>query len=257
MAKAQLIKKIILTSEQKEVLYGALLGDGCLYKHKNCLNAQFTYLSKSRQHVEYVGKYFKDYWSGEGIKNSSYVDNRTNKEYYRSQIKTYTNETFTDEYNRWYKNGIKHIPKDLILTPLICLIWYIGDGGICHTNRSEYIKLSTQCFDKKEQEEILLPQLQKFEASLMKTENDQYYIYIPHRKEEDFLQYIGDCPFEDYKYKWKYAPYKNKKPTSHKQHEQEFCEMYKQGMTYYAIAKYFNIEPNAVKYYLKKNKLYK
>ena len=33
--------------------------------------------------------------------------------------------------------------------------------------------------------------------------------------------------------------------------------MYKNGMTYYAIAKKFNIEPNAVKYYLKKNKLYK
>ena len=32
--------------------------------------------------------------------------------------------------------------------------------------------------------------------------------------------------------------------------------MYKQGMTYYAIAKYFGIEPNAVKYYLKKHNLY-
>ena len=36
----------------------------------------------------------------------------------------------------------------------------------------------------------------------------------------------------------------------------EFCEMYKNGMTYYAIAKHFNIEPNAVKYYLKKHNLY-
>ena len=30
--------------------------------------------------------------------------------------------------------------------------------------------------------------------------------------------------------------------------ENEFCKMYKQGMTYYAIAKHFEIEPNAVKY---------
>ena len=59
MAISQLKDKIILTKEQKEVLYGALLGDGCLYLHRNGKNAQFTYLSKSRQHVEYVGNYFQ------------------------------------------------------------------------------------------------------------------------------------------------------------------------------------------------------
>ena len=256
MAIPQLTKKIVLTNKQREVLYGALLGDGCLYLHSNGKNAQFTYLSKSRQHVEYVGNYFQQYWSGEGIRNSSYFDKRTKKEYYNSRVKTYTNETFTDEYNHWYLNGIKHLPSDLILTPLTCLIWYIGDGGICHVNKSEYIKLSTQCFSKEEQETILLPQLSQFEATLMKTDNNQYYIYIPHRKEQEFLNYIGKCPFDDYAYKWEITPYKNAKPKSHKEHEQEFCEMYKQGMTYYAIAKHFNIEPNAVKYYLKKHNLY-
>lgn len=256
MAMPQLKEKIILTEKQKEVLDGALLGDGCLYLHTNGKNAQFTYLSKSREHVEYVGKYFQEYWSGEGIKDTSYIDERTNKEYFRSQIKTYTNETFTEQYNRWYKNGIKHLPQDLVLTPLICLIWYVGDGGICHANRTEYIKLSTQCFSKEEQETILLPQLIQFEASLIKTDNNQYFIYIPRRKEKEFLDYIGSCPFNDYKYKWEITPYKNTKPKNHKEHEMEFCEMYKNGMTYYAIAKHFNIEPNAVKYYLKKHNLY-
>lgn len=47
MAMPKLTEKIILTDEQKEVLYGALLGDGCLYLHNNGKNAQFTYLSKS------------------------------------------------------------------------------------------------------------------------------------------------------------------------------------------------------------------
>lgn len=257
MALSQLTEKITLTTEQQEVLEGALLGDGCLYLHTNGKNAQFIYLSKSKEHVEYVGNYFKDYWSGEGIKDNFYYDTRTNKTYSRSYVKTYTNETFTINYNLWYKNGVKHLPQDLILTPLKCLIWYIGDGGICKANRSEYIKLSTQCFSKEEQETILLPQLSQFEATLMKTDNDQYYIYIPHRKEQEFLEYIGQCPITDYQYKWNITPYKNAKPKSHKEHEQEFCEMYKSGMTYYAIAKHFGIEPNAVKYYLKKHNLYK
>lgn len=264
MALPVLLDPIILTQEQQEVLNGAMLGDGSLYIHNNGgKNAQFIYTSKSKQHVLFVMNYFKTYWSGEGLKFTTTFDNRTQKNYERYIIKTYTNQTFTEQYNNWYVNYKKHlIPKSLTLTPLTCLIWYIGDGGICHTNRTEYIKLATQNFSKEQQENILLPQLQQFNASLMKgdkekyTNNQQYFIYIPRIKEQEFLHYIGECPFQDYQYKWNYTPYKNKKPTSHKEHELEFCEMYKTGMTYYAIAKYFNIEPNAVKYYLKKHNLY-
>lgn len=262
MAQAQLTNEIILTEIQKEVLYGALLGDGSLIKHKNGINAQFCYLSKSHQHVKYVANFFKDYWSGEGIKKSSYLDARTNKTYYRSMLRTYTNLGFTKEYNKWYLDGVKHLPLDLKLTPLTCLIWYIGDGGICHGQRTENIKLSTQCFSKEEQEAILLPQLKNFEASLMKADinsagKQQYYIYIPHRKEKDFLNYIGECPFSDYQYKWEIAGYKNSIPQNHTNKENDFCEKYKQGMTYYTIAKEYGIEPNAVKYYLIKNNIYK
>lgn len=261
MAQAQLTERINLSNIQKEVLYGALLGDGSLIKHKNGINAHFCYLSKSKQHVEYVANFFKEYWSGEGIKDSSYIDNRTNKEYYRSKVRTYTNSCFTEEYYKWYINGQKHLPNDLKLTPLTCLIWYMGDGGICHGNRSEYIKLSTQCFLKEEQEKILLPQLSDFEATLMKADIgsdgiQQYFIYIPHRKEKDFLNYIGKCPFTDYEYKWNITAYKNAIPQNHADKEQEFCEKYKNGMTYYAIAKEYGIEPNAVKYYLIKNNIY-
>lgn len=262
MAQPQLTQKIIFTQEQKQVLNGAMLGDGCLYLHKNGINAQFVYGSKSKQHTIFVGNFFKDYWSGEELKDLSYHDIRTDKTYFKSVIKTYTNPSFTDEYHRWYINNIKHIPDDLILTPLTCLIWYIGDGGICHGNRSEYIKLSTQCFLKEQQQKILLPQLATFEAVLMKGDmgkdnRQQYFIYIPHKHEQDFLNYIGQCPFLDYNYKWQIAPYKNKIPTNHKDKEQIFCELYKKGQTYYQIAKTFNIEPNAVKYYLIKNNIYK
>ena len=258
MSKTVLNEKIELSKLQIEVINGAMLGDGCLYKHKNGINAQFIYGSKSKQHTEFVCDYFKDYWSGEGLKYCSYLDKRTNKEYSRYVVKTYTNPTFTTIYKHWYDTqGVKHLPDDLVLTPLTCLIWYIGDGGVCQSNRSEYIKLSTHCFNKDEQEKVLLPQLQQFEASLMRATDEQYYIYIPHRKEKDFLKYIGECPFTDYQYKWKVKEYKNKVPTNHANLEKIFCDMYLKGFTYYAIAKQYNIEPNVVKHYLIKNNIYK
>lgn len=260
MGMPQLIEKIAFTDEQIQVLNGAMLGDGSLYLHKNGKNAQFIYLSKSKQHVEFVSNYFKKYWSGEGLKKESYFDQRTQKEYTHYKVRTYTNQSFTDKYYEWYIDGVKHLPHNLILTPLTCLIWYIGDGGLLKNGggRSENIKLSTHCFLKEEQEQILLPQLTQFEASLMAADKnkEQYYIYIPHRKEKEFLEYIGTCPFSDYEYKWNYTPYKNAQPKNHTDKEQIFCEMYLNGKSYYQIAKEFNVDPSVVRHYLIKNNIY-
>lgn len=252
---------IQINNHQKDILYGALLGDGCLIKHKNGVNAQFSYTSKSKQHVEFVCNDFMEYSYKEGVKKIDVYDKRTDKIYTRYTFRTITDKGLLSEYNKWYKDGKKHIPKDLVLNPLICLIWYIGDGGLLDSKRSQYIKLSTQCFDKIEQENILIQQLSQFNAKLTKADkskydDQQYFIYIPHKNVKMFLDYIGECPFDDYRYKWNLKEYKNKQPMNHKEKELLFCEMYKNGMTYYAIAKEFGIEPNAVKYYLKKNNLY-
>lgn len=248
--------KLELTQLQKDVLLGALLGDGSLIIHKNGKNAYFQYLSKSKQHVEYVGNFFKDMITPAGIKDSFYFDKRTNKTYFRSSFRTCANKIFTEFYNQWYINKEKIIPENLKLNSTICLIWYIGDGGIMKHKNSEYIELSTHCFTKEQQQEILIPQLKNFNASLMKADKKYYYIYIPHKKEQEFLDYIGPCPFSDYQYKWNYRKYKNKIPENHTDKEREFCNLFKEGMTYYSIAKKFGVEPNVVKYYLIKNKLY-
>lgn len=253
---------ITLSSKQYNLLDGAMLGDGCLIKGKNSLNAQFCYTSKSKQHVEFVCRDFTEWSYKEGIKYCEVFDKRTQKTYCRYTFRTQSNITFTNVFNRWYLNGKKIIPKDLFLSPQICLVWYIGDGCICRQKKSQYIKLATNCFSKEDQENILIPQLKRFKAKLIKvgkskSGEQQYAIYIPHEKIAKFLNYIGPCPFPDYEYKWKYIPYKTIIPKSHKTHEKEFCELFQKGMTYYAIAKIYNMEPNAVKYYLIKNNLYK
>ena len=251
-----------LTQIQIQVLEGALLGDGSLIIGKNGKNASFYYCSKSYQHIEFISSLLKDYDETLGkITKYSYLDKRTNKVYTRYSIRSRVHEELTKIYYKWYKDK-KTLPKDLILTPLSILIWYIGDGGLINSNYSQYIKLSTQCFNKEEQESILIYQLKLFEAKLMKADigsnnKQQYFIYIPHRKIQDFLNYIGPCPFLDYSYKWNFKEYINKKPYNHTSLEKEFCEDYLKGDTYYQIAKRYSVEPTVVKYYLVKNNLYK
>ena len=116
------------------------------------------------------------------------------------------NPVFTEIYHNWYVNKIKIIPADLVLTPTICLLWYLGDG--CLTNSSGYsLFFATNCFSKTNLETQILSQMKKFEASLVsagefKEGGNQYRIYIPRRHIKHFLDYIGDCPVHFYAYKW-------------------------------------------------------
>lgn len=256
--KSQLNEKIILSDAQKEVLYGALLGDGSLVVHKGGINAYFSYLSKSQQHVEYVVNYFAPYLTQAKIYNSDCFDRRTNKIYHRSSARTYSNEAFTNEYNKWYRSGVKIIPSDLKLTSLTCLIWYIGDGCISHSKNTQYIKLATQCFSKEDQEEILIPQLQEFEAHLVKADiskdgEQQYFIYIPRRKIKKFLDYIGPCPFSDYQYKWDYKEYKNFSLSQNPEFIQNIIKLFRNGISSGTIAKYLDVDRSTVVKYLKLN----
>ncbi len=255
-------QKVFLSEKQINYLYGAMLGDGCLSKTSRSINSQFSYTSKSFQHVEFVSIPFQDILYNEGIKYITYNDKRTNKTYERYTFRTITDVGFEKERKLWYPDGIKHIPNSLKLNSTICLIWYIGDGGICNNEHTQYIKLSTQCFNKEEQEDILLPQLYDFNATLMKADigldgEQQYYIYIPRLKILDFLEYIGECPFDDYMYKWNFKDYKNKVSESQTQNEKYFIRLYLLGLKCKQIAEVFDVDFNTVKKYLIKNNIYK
>ena len=100
-----------------------------------------------------------------------------------------------------------------MLTPLLCQIWYLGDGCLRNLrNNTQDIVLCTNCFDKGELERIILPQLDMFDARLYKTANlsngrEAYTIRIGKKDNViNFLKYIGDCPFEDYQHKWDVKP---------------------------------------------------
>lgn len=245
-----------------EILNGSMLGDGCLYKHKNAINAQFCYTSKLYQHVEYVTKPFWDYKCGDGIKETVVHDKRTNKDYKRYEFKTVVSESLTKEYNRWYPDNIKHIPEDLVLTPLTCLIWYIGDGCLFGNNKctSQEIKIATDCFEKDELVRIILPQLQRFNPTLSKngiskSGKEKYQIRIrPKEKVVEFLNYIGECPFEDYQYKWNV---KERKTPSYKDYYEEWEKLYLDGVKYVEIARMYDCDPSTVWHYLNNNNLRK
>ena len=221
-------KHIKLTDIQKEIVNGALLGDGSIIINKNNFsNGYFSYGSMSFEHVNYVYEYMKTYCKSEIVR-------KTNNMY---EFRTKKYELFAEIWKLWYKNEkdktYKYYIPDIKLTPLTCLIWYLGDGGmrIRRQNRNfpyQTLSLATNNFKKECIEDILISQLKQFNARIESTvKNNQYIVTIPRRNIKDFLDYIGECPFEDYKYKWELIPYQKIFAD-----DDLIVDLYKNGYTY-------------------------
>lgn len=157
-----------LSKEQEEILIGSMLGDGNLGINKKGINARFTIKRKIEDKEYLLWEYEKfSTFCGSPTKEHYPLDKRTNKIYPAISFCTRASPIFTNYYKIWYPNKIKIVPKNLELTPLTLLIWFLDDGSI---NRSKTdtldLKLSTNGF--------LMEDVQRL-ADMLTKRYKQYY----------------------------------------------------------------------------------
>lgn len=146
----------MLTKEEKDILVGSLLGDGCLRIMDGCKAPAFS-VSHSEKQKEYV------FWKYEKLRKwvttppwreeRTYHKNRSRKTI-SWRFQTISNTVFSDLYNTFYKNGKKIIPESLSLllknSPLALAVWLMDDGNRNHQS----VFLNTQSFSLKEQHRL-------------------------------------------------------------------------------------------------------
>lgn len=186
-----------LSKKQEEILIGSMLGDGSLFKNKE---AKYPYLCITRKradkpYLQYEFNYFKQFCSYNELKDEDIFDKRTNKIYLRSKFATLPNEIFLPYYKKWY-NKKKIVPKNLVLTPLICAIWFCDDGCIFVDKRSNRLKLklATHGFTLKENQFLvkLLSDITK-EFFFICKDNGNYFIGGADNATKAFIKYIESC----------------------------------------------------------------
>lgn len=184
-----------LTDYQKEIIDGELLGDGHVSFRGEYKNAFMSWNFKRLDHILLIYDELCDL-------NPEY-STRTDIEGEGYRIWTQCNEYLTQQHNRWYKDYIKIVPRDIVLTPTVCFHWYIGDG--CLTNNA--ITLCSMGFTY-EENIFLSEKLNElgFQTSIHKKQypsGEKYGIYIKKSSTQDFLDYIG-LPLQvpAYAYKW-------------------------------------------------------
>jgi len=190
-----------LSEEASEWINGELLGDGCLFS-ESIYSASFRYQSK---YIEYI-KYISDTLNSFGIKQSGKIIKNYNKKYGNCSY-YYSSCSYVELYpirKQWYPEGKKIIPKDIILTPLTCRQWYIGDGNLKHYKEKKRpsISLATCGFSILDVE-WLITQLFKLGFKITRWPISNI-IGISTYSTKEFLEYIGHCPTKCYKYKWAY-----------------------------------------------------
>ena len=242
-----------------EIITGCLLGDGCISKYINNRNSNFRYLSSQKDHVVYIYKSIEFLFKLESnIKHRTYYDNRTNKTYNSYYFTTPVSEYFRNLRDIWYPYGDKIIPLDLMVTPTVLKYWYIGDGHLRNDGR---IYLCTNGFSVSDVDAVV-PKLKKYNAKRYLNNIKQPVIIIPRSKSKLFFDDIGECPIPSYSHKWKRVPYliKGREFELKKATEEEkkiMVEMYKNGKTYYAIAKEMGFSVSLVGHMLKRAGIYK
>lgn len=195
--KGVFYEKTQLTFEEEQIILGGLLGDLHLSKSDkdSHYRGMFAHCLEQSSFVDY--KYnFLSRFCREPY-NSSSIDRRSGKRYYRRNCIIYTNPVFNFYGENFYINKIKVVPEKLIqkLEPLGLAIWFMDDGSKC--NAGYY--LHTNGFDLYSIEILRKLLLEKFNVKTNIHKGN--ILYIPKESRNTFRILIEPFIINSMKYK--------------------------------------------------------
>jgi len=128
-------KDILLTQRQETIINGHLLGDGGM--HLNISGTGYLSIGRAGRDIEYSK------WTAKELENilipsclpdklkiRDVHDTRTQKTYQTVVIRSKCLPSITELYHKWYKDGKKIVPGDLVLCPLSIAVWFADDGSV-------------------------------------------------------------------------------------------------------------------------------
>jgi len=201
-----------------EIIEGCLLGDAGLQKYNKYSKLSYPCFykkNKNLDHIEYIAKYFyKDY--------SKYIKEEftplNGKIFNIFTFYTRATDKLISYYERWYpeeNNYKKIVPKDIKLTPIVMLNWFMDDGstsyrkrlynGVCQIRHNQ-IKTTfcTNCFSLEDQCFLRDQINERYNLKCKERKHlNTYVLNIPQSKTKDFFEVIGTVPVESMRYKWK------------------------------------------------------
>lgn len=193
-----LIGNIEITEEQKEILFGTLLGDGNL-RYNDSGKSVFGRMNHSILQEEYI-KYKQN-----KLKNLTsevkFYKAKAGSKYYDSLYFTFKSNTQLNSlYHAFYdESGKKHIPDDLsLLTPIAMAFWFMDDGSASNPS----IRIATCSFSVQDLERLKCFLYQRY--SLEVTITRERKLYFKAKTKKRFKELVEPYIIESMKYKLKF-----------------------------------------------------
>ena len=185
--------EIAFDEKQMQILDGLLLGDGHI--NPNRFSGRYTQGCKYEEFLTHVKEILPLKWS------PMWYDKKWNCYHMKSLF----TPTLKEVRERWYPNGKKIVPRNLVVSNECLLYWFLSDGSIEFSNRrifpnSKYfrIRLATDGFDS-EDNSCLINKLK--EVGIEATYRSKK-LHIHAKSNERFFNMLGKPPINCYKYKW-------------------------------------------------------
>lgn len=175
----ELKKELKLTTRQRQIIIGKLLGDG----HLETRDSGRTYRLKvehSIEQKEYVDWFYDEFKDWILTKPQSKEQTVKGKKYQKYWVNTVSSGSFRFYGHQFYKNRKKTVPKLIHrwLTPLALAVWFMDDGSIKSKNHRARI-LNTQGFSKSEVERLINALEEKFNIECkLRKQKEGYQIMI-------------------------------------------------------------------------------
>ncbi len=146
---------LVLQPEQRHLIVGSILGDGCLRFPGRSHHANLT-VEHGEAQEEYV--WYKYERLRDWVQTPPRPVSRTyHKDRARTLVSwrfsTLSHPAFTSYHRLFHRNGMKSIPDnicDLVEAPLTLAVWLMDDGN----RNKDVLFLSTQFFSLQEQERL-------------------------------------------------------------------------------------------------------
>ena len=177
--KYELIKKVPFTKEQKEMIFGTMLGDGCIHPHGRKNKSYALMIGHCEKQKDLV--MWKKIILGNLVNVvNKRVDKRGNSTMYC--FTSVVHNEFKQIYDLFYENGKKIIKDEMLnyITPFGLAVWIMDDGGLVGRGGVN-LRLSTDGFSEGDNKK--LQQMLRLNFGL----NSKIGKYTRHNKEYCYL----------------------------------------------------------------------
>ena len=195
------MKKLKISSEQKQIIFGKLLGDGHLETaNGKTFRLKIEHSLKQKEYVDWLYEKLADLATCAPKIKTQQVEGKT---YYKYWFNTHYSGSLRFYHQQFYKDGKKIAPFLIkhYLTPLVLAIWYMDDGSIKSCLHRAKI-INTQGFDQLSLKRLQIALLKNFDISTkLRNQKEGRQIYILASEVDKFKKVISEYILPSFLYK--------------------------------------------------------